>query len=78
MSDAELTGEPVEEPELHVGELRVQSALESSDCRVVLVSKDPALKGIMKTLVVVRCYPDTTDENDKFTVPTFKIEVAAR
>lgn len=62
---------------LTVGELRQQSALAPAAERVVLVSKDPDIAARLSLLQIVRCYPDTTDEQGNWTA-TFKIEVAGQ
>lgn len=57
-----------------VGKLRQQTALSEADRRVVLVTKNEKLLPLVKQARVVRCYPDTTDENGNWN-GTFKIEV---
>lgn len=58
-----------------VGDLRQQGSLCESGRRVVLVIKDSTTgKAESVPYKVVRCYPDTTDENGEWN-STFKIEV---
>lgn len=60
-----------------VGEMRAQAAYCESKTPVVLVSSDPKVRELLESLKVVRSYPDTTDENGKWS-STFKIEVEAK
>lgn len=63
-----------------VGELRQQSSLQPSDTSVVLVPTDDGDEGlvaVLRNLVVVRCYPDTTDQRGDWGA-TFKLEVRRR
>lgn len=76
MSKPEATAKS---PECTVGQLRQQCALTPAGERVVLVMRDPKT-GKMEAAPyrVVRCYPDTTDEHDKFDGATFKLEIEAK
>ena len=65
-----------DKPYLTVGNLRQQSALVNSDERVALILS-PELQKIFGAVQIelVRCWPDTTDENRQWNA-TFKIQVA--
>jgi len=62
--------------ELKVGQIWRSTQLSDADRRVILVTSDKEVMKVLKKLKVVRCYPDTTDENGNFN-STFKIEVEA-
>lgn len=49
-----------------VGRLREQSALADSSTQVVLVAQDPQLAELLRSLRVVRFYPDTTNDRGEF------------
>lgn len=57
-----------------VGHMRQQSALVDADTPIILVTKNEALKVLIKNVKVVRVYPDTTDAEGNWT-GTFKVEV---
>lgn len=64
--------------EINVGELRKQTAYCERERRIVLITKNakfPELANLVKRLRIVEFYPDTTDEDGKWTTPTFKIVV---
>lgn len=58
-----------------VGQFRQQSALTDTDTPLVLVTKNEALRALLRGLRIVSVYQDTTDAEGNWSGGTFKIEV---